>query len=119
MAASLHASTVPTPRKMLTMRGESLRKPLAEDHFKAAIGRAIERALSAADITKQQAAAGMGYGDNQAPVSRWISGSETPQFAKLWTLGDRFRQELVIAMAAECSVGVEVRTVITLERKRA
>jgi hypothetical protein len=96
---------------MLTMRGETLRKPLAMDEFKAVIGRAIERALLSAAITKQQAAFAMGYGENQAPVSRWVSGIETPQFAKLWELGPRFRQELVLALAAECS-GLEIETVI-------
>jgi hypothetical protein len=87
------------------------------DEFKRVIGRAIETALSGASLTKQDASHAMGYGTNQAPISNWIAGKETPQFAKLWLLGDRFRQELVIALAAECAVGVEVRTVVTLTRK--
>ena len=84
--------------------------------FKAVIGRAIETALIAAGIEKKAAAYLMGYGDNHASLSNWISGKETPQFARLWQLGDRFRQELVVALAAECSVGVEVETVVRVTR---
>lgn len=117
MAASV-ALTLPSPqRKSLRMRGEADPKPLRTDDFTAVIGRAIEIALANAGIEKKAAARTMGYGDNQASLANWISGKETPQFARLWRLGDRFRQELVIALAAECSVGVEIRTVVTLERK--
>jgi hypothetical protein len=119
MRSTVRSAVPDTPRKMLTMQGEALRKPLAEGAFKAAIGRAIERALKASDITKQAAAYDMGYGDNQSPVTRWISGAETPQFAKLWTLGDRFRQELVIALADECEMGVTLETTIRISRRKA
>ncbi len=57
----------------------------------------------------------MGYGDNQASLSNWIAGNETPQFAKLWLLGDEFRKELVMSLAAEAGVGV----VLYMERKQA
>lgn len=101
MPATLPQRTVTPPRKMLAMDGEALRKPLAEAEFKAVIGRAIERALHLSNLTKQEAAYGMGYGENQAPVSRWISGTETPQFAKLWMLGRPFQIALVEALADE------------------
>jgi hypothetical protein len=101
------------------MRTEPDPKPLRTDVFKRVIGRAIETALLSAGIEKKAAARSMGYGDNQASLSNWIRGEETPQFAKLWELGDRFRQELVIALAAECELGVKVRTVVELERRRA
>lgn len=93
-------------------------KPLAIDQTKRLLGRAIERALMAADMTKQDAAYRMGYGTNQAPISNWISGKETPQFAKLWTLSEVFQRELVIALADLCR-DVEVRTVVTLSRRQA
>jgi hypothetical protein len=88
------------------------------DDMKRLIGSAIEKALTSADITKQAAAYEMGYGENHAPVSNWIAGKETPQFAKLWTLGAVFQRELVIALANLCQQ-VEVRTVVTIERRRA
>lgn len=119
MAPMLSHAAATAPRKALRMRGEADPKPLRTDEFKAVIGRAIETALANAQIEKKAAAYAMGYGDNQASLSNWIRGAETPQFAKLWELGERFQQELVIALASACSVGVEVRTVVTLERRRA
>lgn len=119
MENSLPSPSLNAPRKPLRMRGESVPKPLRNAEFKRLIGRAIETALTASGIEKKVAAHQMGYGDNQASLSNWIRGEETPQFAKLWELGDRFRQELVIALASECAIGVEVRTVVTLERRRA
>ena len=106
------------PRKMLTMGSESLRKPLAEDR-KHQIGRAIELALADAEITKQEAAAQLGYGENQSSISRWISGVENPPFPKLWALGARFQQALVKRMAAavDDSGEVEVRTTISFVEK--
>jgi hypothetical protein len=99
------------------MRGETHPKPLRTDEFKRVIGRAIEVALTNAGIEKKAAAYLMGYGDNQASLSNWIRGEETPQFAKLWELGARFRQELVIALAAQCDMETEIETVITMKRK--
>lgn len=106
------------PRKMLTVHGEGDRKPLAEDR-KRQIGLAIERALEDADISKQDAAYRLGYGENQSPISRWISGIENPPFAKLWTLGSRFQKALVkrMAGAVDDSGAVEVRTTITFTEK--
>lgn len=114
----------PTPRKFSAeafaareTRGEADHKPLAIDVTTRLIGGAIETALRNAEITKKEASAVMGYGENQAPISNWISGKETPQFAKLWLLGDGFQHALVIALADLCK-RVEVRTVVTLERAR-
>ena len=96
-------------------------KPLriTADEFKRQIGRAIEIAMQAADISKKAAAEAMGYGPNQSTVTAWVTGEETPQFAKLWMLGPEFRQELVIALASLCEMGVTVETVVRLERRRA
>lgn len=119
MGLTMPATAHVAPRKPLRMQGEAHPKPLRSSDFKRLIGRAIETALRASDIEKKTAAREMGYGDNQASLSNWIRGEETPQFAKLWELGDRFRQELVIALAEECQMGVKVRTVVELERRRA
>jgi hypothetical protein len=92
------------PRKMLAARGEGDRKPLAE-----AIGQAIERGIVLAKLTKQDVAFRMGYRD-QSALARWISGVETPQFAKLWTI-EELRQPLCIALAelAQCEVETVIR----------
>jgi hypothetical protein len=119
MATTVAKALPAAHHKPLRMSGEPDPKALRNADFRRVIGRAIETALAASGMEKKAAARDMGYGDNQASLSNWISGNETPQFAKLWTLGPRFRQELVIALAAECEVGVTVRTVIDLERRRA
>jgi hypothetical protein len=106
------------PRKTLAMSlpgDDTGRKHLADDHWKHAIGRAIERALELAGLQKGQAAAAMGYGENQAPISRWIAGAESPQFARLWSVPE-LRGPLVIALA-ELSDAVSVETTITLRRR--
>lgn len=105
------------------MQGETRRagsetnpKPLRLDEFKSIIGAAIQGALIASKLQHKEAADLMGYGDNLASLSNWIRGEETPQFAKLWMLGPRFRQELVIALAEQCGIGVEVEKVIRIRR---
>lgn len=97
------------------MGGEGLRKKFADDECRRAIGRAIEQALGLAGMQKGEAAAEMGYGDNQAPLSRWIAGTETPQFAKLFSI-DRLQGPLVIALAA-LSTDTEVVTEIRVRRR--
>lgn len=93
------------PRKMIAASRTPDRKPLAD-----ALGGAIERALMLARITKQDAAFRMGYGTNQAPLSRWIGGTERPQFEKLWSI-DELRGPLVTALAelAGHDVTTEIR----------
>lgn len=126
MAPMVAHSPAIAPRKPLRMRGESLSargethpKPLRTDEFKRLIGRAIESALRNADIQKKAAAETMGYGENMASLSNWISGNETPQFAKLWELGPRFQQQLVIALAREIGMGVTVKETVEIERRLA
>jgi|SRR5688572_16059768 hypothetical protein len=92
--------------RMLRAKGEANPQELG----KRAIGSAIEAALDRARITKQEAAFAMGYTDSGV-MGRWINGTETPQFAKLWALGERFKQELVIALAEQA--GMPVVTTIT------
>lgn len=95
------------------MRGESVRKPLAEDAL--TIGRVIERALALAGISKQDAAFRMGYGSNQAPLSRWIAGVETPQFAKLFAVPE-LRAPIVLAFA-EVVDAIDITTNVTIRRR--
>lgn len=83
---------------------------------KRAIGRAIETALARANVTKQEAAYAMHYRD-AGVIGRWLQGTETPQFAKLWMLGDGFRRELVIALAELAGDAVEISTQITVRRR--
>lgn len=81
MGASVADPRLDVPRKPLALRGESLRKPLADDA--RAAGQALERAIELAHMTKQELARDLGYGDNQASISRWISGVENMPFARL------------------------------------
>ena len=100
------------PRKNLAAgtvsQAKAVRNPFAE-----ALGAAIERALYLARITKQDASYRMGYGTNQAPLSRWISGTERPQFDKLWGI-EGLRGPLVTALAE--LAGYDVTTKIEIRR---
>ena len=95
------------PRKMLAAKVCGDRKPLAEG-----IGQAVERAITLARLTKQDVAFRMGYAD-QSTLARWISGVETPSFARLWMVED-LRAPLAVALAelAQC----EVETVVRIKR---
>jgi hypothetical protein len=104
-------------RKSLAMNlreGETDHKPLVIDQWKREIGQAIERALNLANLTKQDVSFEMGYGTNQAPISNWISGKETPQFAKLFAV-EQLRDSLIVALAG-LSKTVEVETTIRVRR---
>jgi hypothetical protein len=110
------------PRKNLAARmllGESAHKPLAnhpDDLARRVIGAVIDAALRGAGITKQEASHAMGYGQNQAPISNWISGKENPQLSRLWNIGREFRTHLVMGLAQACE-DIEIKTVITVNRK--
>lgn len=107
--SSTVAKAIPDPpRKMLAAKPRADRKPLAVE-----IGQAVERAITLARMTKQDVAFRMGYRD-QSALARWISGVETPQFARLWMI-EELRGPLAIALAelAECC---EVETVVRVKR---
>ncbi len=93
-------------------RGEADPQQMGEE-FKQAIGRAVECALDRSGIGKKEAAFAMGYTD-AAVIGRWVSGLETPQFGRLWTLGEKFQAEFVIALAALASL--EIETVVRVRR---
>lgn len=117
MASTVTDPRLDIPRKAvaadLRMPAKLDRKALADD-VRREIGRAIERALQLADITKQDASDRMGYGTNQAPLSRWISGVERPQFEKLFAIRE-LRGPMVQALA-ELSSDIEVTTTIRIRR---
>lgn len=94
------------------------RKRLAEDlseGFKQRIGKAIERALEIAHMTKQDASDRMGYGQNQAPLSNWIAGRERPHLDKLFAI-DGLRQPLVLALSEMAGGDVEVNIKLRIVR---
>lgn len=76
------------------------------------LGRAIEKALVLADLSKQDASYRMGYTDASS-ISKWISGKEPPRFDKLWSIVE-LREPLVIALGKRA--GFRVR--ITLSARR-
>jgi hypothetical protein len=99
---------------IVAMRGEGVRKKVANPETVKRIGAAIESALDYADLTRQEAAFRMGYAD-ETSLARWISGAEPPNLAKLIDLGPRFEQGLLIAIGRGCGLGVRVKTTIELE----
>lgn len=101
--------------QMLKARGEA-DPQLSGEEFKRQIGRAVECALDRAGLTKQEAAFAMGYTDSGV-IGRWASGVETPQFGRLWTLGERFRVEFVLALAAIAGERVQIETVVRVRRE--
>jgi len=78
----------------VSSQGETQIKPIAGAEFKLLIGRAIERGILLAGMTKQEAAFEMGYPDPSA-LSRWMPGVETVQFSRLWMIA-RLRHEGVL-----------------------
>jgi transcriptional regulator with XRE-family HTH domain len=112
MSASVDPRLPGSPRKQLAMTGESLRKKLAGPTF----GAVIARALQIKGWTQLRLAQELGYGDNQAPVSRWIAGTEAPPIERLWDLA-ALRLSLLVALAeAVQDDAVQVNTVVTLRR---
>lgn len=105
---SIVANKLPTLHpQMLKADLEQGTQKQSED-LRAVIGRAIERAIAQADLTKQEVAYQLGYTD-AGVISRWCSGSETPQFAKLFALPE-LRQPIVIQLArlAGAEIGLRI-----------
>lgn len=115
MPASLPDRFHATPRKVHALRSETGSQAACDERLRW--GRAIERALAMSNITKQEAAFAMGYGENQAPISRWCSGDENPQMARLTAaLGKGFERNLIVAYASDAE-GVTVETTIKFQRE--
>lgn len=125
MAPNIETHVGEAPRKMLAMRGEGLRKRLVErddEGAKRRFGRVIDRTFTRAAITKQSAARDLDYGDNQAPISNWISGRENAQLWRMWAyLGREFRLALIVELANDANDNgddIEVRTTVTVTNTR-
>jgi hypothetical protein len=75
----------------------------------------IDRAIHHSGLSKKDAAIRMGYdGDDQSPISRWVSGVEPPvlwRFVKVPALCCG----LSVALA-ELHEGAEIRTVISIPK---
>lgn len=98
--------------RMIAMRGEGLRRNPAIADDRRQQGEEIDTALKAAKITRQEAAYQLGYADASS-IDRWIAGTENPNFAKLRTLGPRFRRQLWLAQA-ESIGGVRIEHVVRI-----
>ena len=97
--------------KMLAIDGDVDRKKVAD--LRRRIGQLVERALTIAGVTKQEAAFAMGYRDAVA-ISRWCAGVERPLFDKLFTLAD-FEWAWIVALA-ERNPAMETETVVKIRR---
>lgn len=78
-----------------------------------AVGKALDRALELAHMTKQELAGALGYSDH-SPISRWISGAERLQLDTLWSVKP-FRKYLLVALA-ESEDDCEIEHVIRVRR---
>lgn len=116
MAPTLAHRLDPLPRKnpaRATLRGEGVRKFLAEVH----LGHVVERAIHLAGLTKDQAARAMGY-ESASSISRWIANEEPVNFSRLWS-ADALRSGLIAALAEEAGDAVEVQTTVIVRRRTA
>lgn len=103
----------PSPLRIRGLRGETRSKPLAEREEAERYGRALERAIEDAGLTKQEAAFRLGYSE-QSMVSRWITGQENPPMPRLFVkLGEKFKQAWVLELAKQTN-GVNVETVMRI-----
>lgn len=118
MAAHVTDKLDGLPRKAVAVKADLMakadRKALAED-WKRLQGNAIARAIALADLTPKGVSEEMGYVNedgtiNQAPLSRWIAGTENPHFAKLFAI-DALRWWLVVCLAklAEAEIVTTIR----------
>lgn len=73
--------------------------------FREEIGRAIERAVSLAGLTKKEAAGLIGR--EFAQFSRWMAGTERPQFDALFAV-EQLREPLCIALAQMSGASVHM-----------
>ena len=91
--------------QMLRCEGETNPQQVGE-LLKRVIGRVIEQAILRSGLMKQEVAFAMGYSDSGV-IGRWINGTETPQFARLWAV-EALRQPLAIELAALSGAKVHV-----------
>lgn len=90
-----------------------VRKPDV-DSWRADVGRAIERMRLLAGLSLKELAAAVVRDERQ--VSRWIAGTERPQFDALFAVAV-LRQPLVVALAELAQHdGVDIVTQITVRK---
>jgi hypothetical protein len=98
------------------MGGEALHKKIVDGEMRALVAGVVSRAVDHSGLSKKQAALEMGYGDDQSPISRWVTGIEPPSFARMVSV-PALRYGLSVALA-ELNDGVEIRTIVTFPGKR-
>lgn len=82
------------------------------EDWRELLGKAVWRTLLLAGVSQKEAAALMGC--EQAQISRWIAGTERPQFDRIFAQPS-LRNALVVALA-ELAEGVTVETHITVRK---
>lgn len=118
MANTMAARDGERPRKMLAMRGESLRKSFAPVDGDAEMGRVIARAFQLANLTAKEVAFHLGHAD-QSAVSRWVSGAEPVRLARLWSVRP-LRIGIVLALSeASSQDGIVVEHVVKVPAAKA
>lgn len=83
-----------------------------EPRWRADVGQALDRGIKLAGRNQKDTWVALGHNDG-AQLSRWIAGTERPQFDVLFAV-DWLRQPLVIALAALAEL--EVETTIRVKR---
>lgn len=86
-----------------------------ETPWREQVGHAIERALELAGKTQKEGWVLLGHKDG-SQLSRWIAGTERPQFDALFAV-EELRVPLVVALASLAGHGVEITTQITVRRR--
>lgn len=81
-------------------------KPVETVNFAEEIGGAVERAVALAGLSKKEAAAVVGV--EAAQLSRWIAGTERPQFDRLFAVAE-LREPMVVALAKVAGAEIETQ----------
>lgn len=91
-------------------------KPLKklEEPWRERVGGAIDRAISLAGLTQKEAWVLLNHSDG-AQLSRWIAGTERPQFDALFSV-EQLQRPLVVSLAK--LAGITVRTSIEFEERK-
>jgi hypothetical protein len=100
------------PLRIKGLRGERVRKNLAEVEANRLLGAVIDSAIKDAGLTRDEVVFRLKYSDGSA-LSRWIGGTERAPVALLLTLGQKFQQCFVLALAKQTS-GINIQTVVTI-----
>ena len=115
MSSTVATAELPSHRK----RFEDLPLVMAKADLKnledsrRQVGKVIARMCQLAGLTQKEVARLLGH-NSEAQISRWIAGTERPQFDALLA-APALKRSLVIALAELAGVGIKVQTVITVE----